>query len=341
MVQDTTSDAGKSTLVTGLCRVLRRRGVRVAPFKPQNMALNSAVAADGGAFAHVAGTLALPATGERERVTGCIINRFRGERALLDPGLRWLEQHTRKPVFGVLPYLTGLALDAEDAIPRLPSTPTEADSPRLRLIVPVLPRISNHTDFEALRAHPHVPLQCIGPDQIPPPADVVIFPGSKSVRTDLAWLRSQGWDRYLQRHLHYGGKLMGICGGFHMLGRCISDPSGLEGPSGASAGFDTVLQPRKQLRNACGRLAFEDTPVGGCEIHAGVSAGPALRSRAMFLDDGRMDGALSADAIERHLDLAALLAPLEAVREGGSSGLPAAVAPGNRGGGIVRMRCKP
>ena len=414
MIQGTTSDAGKSTLTAALCRVLKRRGVRVAPFKPQNMALNSAVAVDGGeigraqalqaqaaglapssdmnpvllkpnsdvgaqiivngravgnmcageyheykriaysavmaayrrlssqydalmiegagspaeinlrdgdianmgfaeaidcpvlliadidrggVFAHIVGTLALLSDSERARIVGFVINRFRGDLALLEPGLRWLEQHTGKPVFGVLPYLPGLTLDAEDAISRDKVTGTGR---ALRVLVPVLPRISNHTDFDALRAHPQVDLRFIGPGGPPPASDVVILPGSKSVRADLAWLRAQGWDHYLHRHLRYGGKLIGICGGFQMLGRCVSDPEGLEGAAGDSAGFgwlefDTVLNAGKQLRNVSGTLQIGAARISGYEIHAGISHGPALRHPSVLLDDGRSDGALSAD----------------------------------------------
>jgi adenosylcobyric acid synthase len=414
MVQGTTSDAGKSTLVTGLCRVLRRRGVRVTPFKPQNMALNSAVAIDGGeigraqalqaqaagvaptsdmnpvllkpntdigaqvivnghaignmaageyhgykriahlavlaayarlaqkyqaiivegagspaeinlrdgdianmgfaeavdcpviliadidrggVFAHLVGTLALLSDSEQARVTGFVINRFRGDESLLTPGLRWLEQRTGKPVFGVLPYLSGLRLDAEDAICREPAAVADGS---LRVVVPVLPRISNHTDFDPLRAHPQVNLQYVAPGDRPPAADVVILPGSKSVRSDLASLRAAGWEQHLRHHLRYGGKLIGICGGFQMLGGRISDPGGLEGPAGECPGlghldFDTVLQPHKQLHNVSGQLAFDSARISGYEIHAGSSEGAALRYPAVTLDDGRTDGALSRD----------------------------------------------
>jgi adenosylcobyric acid synthase len=414
MIQGTTSDAGKSTLVTGLCRVLKRRGMRVAPFKPQNMALNSAVAADGGeigraqalqaqaagippssdmnpvllkpntdsgaqvivhghaianmqageyhdykcvarnavlasyarlageyeaiivegagspaeinlregdianmgfaesvdcpvlliadidrggVFAHLVGTLALLSASEQTRVAGFVINRFRGDLMLLEPGLRWLERHTGKPVFGVLPYLHGLHLDAEDAIRRDVLSHRDGD---LRVVVPVLPRLSNHTDFDPLRAHPQIEFCYVGAGDEPPPADVVILPGSKSVRADLNWLRAQGWESYLQRHLRYGGKLIGICGGFQMLGHGLSDPLGLEGPAGDSAGFgwldfNTELRTEKQLRNVSGTLQLGGVPVSGYEIHAGVSHGPALQRPVATLDDGRIDGALCAD----------------------------------------------
>jgi adenosylcobyric acid synthase len=414
MVQGTTSDAGKSTLVTGLCRVLRRRGVAVAPFKPQNMALNSAVTADGGeigraqalqaqaagiapsvdmnpvllkpnsdvgaqvivhgrvvgnmrareyhdykriaraatlesharlaaqyravivegagspaevnlregdvanmgfaeavdcpvlliadidrggVFAHLVGTLALLSESEQARVAGFVINRFRGDLALLEPGLRWLEQRSGKPVLGVLPYLQGLQLDAEDSISR---DAVVRPSGALRVVVPVLPRISNHTDFEPLRQHPQVELIYVGSQQAPPPADLVILPGSKNVRADLQWLRTQNWEPYLRRHLRYGGKLIGICGGFQMLGQVLADPLGLEGAPGDSPGFGwlelhTVLEAEKQLRNVGGRLLPGGEPVQGYEIHAGVSSGAALRQPALQLDDGRSDGAVSTD----------------------------------------------
>ncbi|CAN7614289.1 cobyric acid synthase [Aquipseudomonas alcaligenes] len=414
MVQGTTSDAGKSTLVTALCRWLKRQGVAVVPFKPQNMALNSAVTADGGeigraqavqaqacglaphtdmnpvllkpntdtgaqviihgravtsmnavayhdykkvamqavlashqrleagyqvvmvegagspaeinlrandianmgfaeavdcpviliadidrggVFAHLVGTLALLSESEQARVKGFVINRFRGDIALLQPGLDWLEQRTGKPVLGVLPYLTDFHLEAEDAIDRRQDAkPREA----LKVVVPVLPRISNHTDFDPLRLHPQVQLTLVGPGQAMPPADLIVLPGSKSVRADLAFLRQQGWDVAIARHLRYGGKLLGICGGLQMLGERIDDPHGLEGPAGSSAGlgllaFDTVLEPEKQLRNVRGHLGLENASVSGYEIHAGVSRGGALEQPAVRLDDGRADGAMSVD----------------------------------------------
>ncbi|MEN5238121.1 MULTISPECIES: cobyric acid synthase [Pseudomonas] len=414
MVQGTTSDAGKSTLVTALCRWLLRQGVAVVPFKPQNMALNSAVTADGGeigraqavqaqacrlaphtdmnpvllkpnsdtgaqviihgravtsmnavayhgykaiamqavlasherleqayqvvmvegagspaeinlragdianmgfaeavdcpvilvadinrggVFAHLVGTLELLSPSEQARVEGFVINRFRGDIALLQPGLDWLEQRTGKPVLGVLPFVTDLHLEAEDGIDMRQAVKGER---LLKVIVPVLPRISNHTDFDPLRLHPQVDLQFIGPGQPIPPADLIILPGSKSVRGDLAQLRARGWDTAIARHLRYGGKLIGICGGLQMLGRDVHDPLGLEGPAGSSAGlglldYETVLEAEKQLRNVSGTLALEQSPIAGYEIHAGVSRGPALEHPAVQLQDGRCDGAISAD----------------------------------------------
>jgi adenosylcobyric acid synthase len=171
---------------------------------------------------------------------------------------------------------------------------------RLRVAVPALPRISNHNDFDALRAHPQVECVFVGPGETPPVCDLIVLPGSKSTRADLDWLRRQGWPAAISRHLRYGGKLIGICGGWQMLGRAVHDPLGIEGEAGSSTGLgwfdlETTLDTHKQLRNVCGRLAFADAAVSGYEIHCGVSSGAALDRPAMQLDDGRRDGAISAD----------------------------------------------
>ena len=413
MIQGTTSDAGKSTLVTGLCRVLMRKGIAVAPFKPQNMALNSAVTNEGGeigraqavqaqacgleahtdmnpvllkpnsdtgaqviihgkaltdmqastyhdykttamnavleshqrlsqqyksiivegagspaeinlrdrdianmgfaeavdcpvllvadidkggVFAHLTGTLALLSQSEQQRIKGFIINRFRGDIELLNPGLDWLENHTQKPVLGVLPYLHGLHLEAEDAL-NLESIVT-TNKP-LKIIVPALPRISNHTDFDPLRLHPKVDFQYIGPDQSIPDCDLVILPGSKSVRADLQWLYEHNWHSYLKRHLRYHGKLLGICAGFQMLGQKIHDPDGIEGQRGSSEALaylemETILQEEKQLHNKSATLCLNNAKVTGYEIHAGISSGIALENPAIIAD-GTNDGAISKD----------------------------------------------
>ncbi|MCY1354169.1 Cobyric acid synthase [compost metagenome] len=251
----------------------------------------------GGVFAHLVGTLELLSASEQARVKGFVINRFRGDIALLKPGLDWLEQRTGKSVLGVLPYLTDFHLEAEDAIDQRQAAKA---GELLRVAVPVLPRISNHTDLDPLRLHPQVQLTFVAPGQPIPPADLIILPGSKSVRADLARLREHGWDLALQRHLRYGGKVLGICGGYQMLGRSIEDPHGLEGPAGESAGLglldiETVLEPEKQLRNVSGRLALDAVAVSGYEIHAGVSSGAGLECPAVQLDDGRTDGACSPD----------------------------------------------
>ncbi len=263
----------------------------------------------GGVFAHLVGTLALLSDNERARVKGFVINRFRGDIGLLQSGLDWLEQETDKPVLGVLPYMKGLHLEAEDALPREQGAQQSAhagetlsDSDTITIIVPALPRISNHTDFDPLRLHPQVNVHFIGTDESIPPGDLIILPGSKSVRADLAWLHMQGWIEYIHQHLRYGGKLIGICGGFQLLGQQIHDPQGLEGEPGSSDGlglFDlqTTLTAKKQLRNVSGHLAFDDASISGYEIHAGMTTGSALQQPAMHLEKHGADGAMSADQL--------------------------------------------
>jgi adenosylcobyric acid synthase len=167
------------------------------------------------------------------------------------------------------------------------------------VIVPVLPHISNHTDFDPLRLHPQVEFNYVAMGEATPPADLIILPGSKSVRSDLDSLRRAGWDAAIARHLRYGGKVIGICGGLQMLGMHIHDRLGIEGEPGSSKGlglldYDTTLESEKQLRNVVGTLALEEAPVSGYEIHAGVSAGPALQRPALRLEHGP-DGAISED----------------------------------------------
>jgi adenosylcobyric acid synthase len=431
MVQGTTSDAGKSTLCCALGRVFKRQGIAVAPFKSQNMALNSAVTEDGGeigraqalqaqacglkphtdfnpvllkptsdigcqviingkailspngtadggkmkareyhdykptamkavlasherlrqqydwvvaegagspaeinlrdrdianmgfaeavdcpvmivadidrggVFAHIVGTLDCLSESERNRVVGFVINRFRGDVSLLQPGLDWLEEKTGKPVLAVIPYLMGLHLDSEDSV-SLSETLEDNDSEdpnlegsssttqkKLKIVVPIYPRVSNHTDLDPIAAHPQVDLELIGPSISGPfisrngvtaaahipKADLVILPGSKNTRADLAWLKEQGWLPYLQQHLRYGGKILGICGGLQMLGKAINDPLGLEGLVGSSEGFgwldiETELQPDKVLKNVSGKLNLPNQTscdIQGYEIHAGLT----------------------------------------------------------------------
>ncbi|HEX5539007.1 MAG TPA: cobyric acid synthase, partial [Methylophilaceae bacterium] len=240
--------------------------------------------------------LALLSASERKRVVGFVINRFRGDIGLLQPGLDWLQQQTGKPVIGVLPYLHGLHIEAEDAVPRSPASATNAG---LKIIVPVLPHISNHTDFDALRLHPQVDFEFVEISQPMPSADLVILPGSKNVRGDLEQLKSCGWTQAMARHLRYGGKIIGICGGFQMLGEALHDPHGIEGEAGSSPGLgwlkmQTLLLPEKRLARVHGRLAFADAAVSGYEIHMGTSSGPALASPALYID-GKPEGALSGD----------------------------------------------
>lgn len=405
MVQGTTSDAGKSTLVAGLCRVLVNAGVNVAPFKPQNMALNSAVTKDGGeigraqalqaiaakvearvdfnpillkpnsdtgaqvivhgkaisnmeagkyhdykkvamqavleshqrlandhdvllvegagspaeinlrandianmgyaeevdcpvllvadidrggVFAHLVGTLALLSPSEQARVKGFIINRFRGDIKLLESGLDWLEERTGKPVLGVLPYVHDLALDAEDAV-ALDNKVTKA---KVKIFVPLLPHMSNHTDFDPLRLQPNIDLQYIKIGQSLQGADLIIIPGSKNVTSDLTFLKQQGWQQEIEQHLRYGGKLMGICGGYQMLGKYIFDPEHIESHVEQVEGLGfldltTTLTRKKTLTQVNATMLFngEACQLKGYEIHCGVSTGTALNQPLLHINN--------------------------------------------------------
>ncbi|PIE40620.1 MAG: cobyric acid synthase CobQ [Gammaproteobacteria bacterium] len=420
MVQGTTSDAGKSVLVAGLCRWFARHGYSVAPFKPQNMALNSAVTAcggeigraqavqaqaagieattdmnpvllkpttdrkaqvivhgkaldnidavkyqghkkrlmpfvfesfkrlqqqyqvvviegagspaeinlrdndianmgfaeqadcpviivadidRGGVFAHLVGTLDLVSASEQQRTLGFVINKFRGDIGLLEPGLDWLENRTQKKVYGVLPYIHGLHIEAEDAI----KSENVQGETELTVVVPVIPRISNHTDFDALRLHPKVNLCFVGPNEQHPPADLIILPGSKSVISDWLWMRDQGWHHTLYKHLRYGGKVMGICGGYQMLGSKIFDPDGVESTIAETDALNllpivTTLENDKTLTRVQGELFFADSErptahATGYEIHAGISQVDAGEKQCLPLiksSDGQAHGLMSA-----------------------------------------------
>ena len=251
----------------------------------------------GGVFAHLAGTAVVLSESEQRRIKGFVVNRFRGDPSILDPGLEWLEKYTGKPVLGVLPYLVGFHLEAEDAIDRRQSA---KDGGALKVVIPVTPRISNHTDFDPLRMHPQVEVTFVRPGAEPPPADLIILAGSKSVRTDLAFLRSEGWPERLNKHLRYGGKLLGFCGGYQMLGEVIEDPDGLESAPGNSPGLGflplaTILAPEKQLLNVSATLSLESAPVKGYEIHAGLTRGPGLERPFLTKADGTPDGSFSLD----------------------------------------------
>ncbi len=415
MIQGTTSDAGKSILVTALCRILARNNISVAPFKSQNMALNSAVTKEGGeigraqavqaeacylepsvtmnpvllkpnsdlgaqvivngnaignmqaqayhhykpqllntvvdahkklqseynviivegagspaeinlrehdianmgfaeaidcsviivadidrggVFAHLYGTYELLRESEKKRVQGFVINRFRGDVSLLEPGLKWLEDKTGVPTLGVIPYISNLHIEAEDSLAtknQLTADKKESYQ-RCKIVVPMYPRASNHTDFDALRIHPQIDCQFQKEVSEFSGADIIILPGSKHVRGDLQWLRDMGWEKAIKRHLRLGGKVIGICGGYQMLGHWVHDPNAIESDAGSSMGLglldmETTLTEKKTLRNVSGYMLAtaskttrrNNTLIKGYEIHAGISSGPALKSPLLQL----------------------------------------------------------
>ncbi len=412
MIQGATSNAGKSFLVAALCRIFRQDGLRAAPFKSQNMALNSFITKEGlemgraqvmqaeaagiepsvrmnpvllkptgnsssqvivngrvradltargyyamkkelipeimeayrslaeeydvivlegagspaeinlkkddivnmgmakmagapvllcgdidpgGVFASLYGTVALLEPDERERVKGLIINKFRGDISILEPGLRMLEELTGKPVAGVVPYLH-LDLDDEDSLSERLTRRQKAGLVDIAVIR--LPRLSNFTDFNPLQRMEAVSLRYVQKVSELGKPDLVIIPGTKSTISDLKWLRESGLEAAILRHASGGGAVVGICGGYQMLGRCISDPSGVEG-GGEVRGLglleaDTVFEKEKSRTRVRGRVesaeglfeALTGAEFEGYEIHMGRT-GPVSKPYSVLIENGR------------------------------------------------------
>jgi len=419
MIQGTGSHVGKSLLVAGLCRALVRRGLRPAPFKPQNMSNNAAVAVDGGeigraqalqaraaqrppsvhmnpvllkpesetgaqvivqgrrfgtmraaeygqrkgellpkvleSFAAVAagadivivegagspaeanlregdianmgfaqaaqvpvvlvgdierggviaslvGTHAVLDEHDRALVRGFVVNKLRGDLRMFDDGLRLIGDRTGWPGLGVVPWFDGaVALPAEDGL-GLTGMSVKPDT--IVIAVPRLPRIANFDDLDPLRLEPGVSVVIVEPGApIPAEARLILLPGSKSTVADLLFLKAQGWDVDIAAHRRRGGRILGLCGGYQMLGRTIADPQGLEGASGTVAGLghlavDTVLAADKTTLAVTGRAAGTGERLAGYEIHLGRTEGDDCARPFLLLDpDGRPDGARSADGL--------------------------------------------
>ncbi|MER8826893.1 cobyric acid synthase [Mesorhizobium sp. M0938] len=421
MLQGTGSDVGKTVLVAGLCRAARNRGLKVRPFKPQNMSNNAAVAdipgdklggeigraqwlqaiacgvtpsvhmnpvllkpqtdigaqvvvqgkvfgearardyqalkgqlmdavldswakvgegADlvivegagspaeinlrsrdianmgfatranvpvilvgdidrGGVIASVAGTHLILPEEDRRMIVGCLINKFRGDVSLFDDGIKAIETFTGWRCFGVVPWLKAAArLPSEDSVvlERL----TSGEKRALKVAVPMLSRIANFDDLDPLKAEREVEVVFVPPGQhLPEDAGLVVIPGSKSTIGDLLRFRENGWDRDLVAHRKRGGHVVGICGGFQMLGRVVRDPDGIEGSVTETEGLglldvETVMEPEKTVRNVSARSVQFELPLQGYEIHLGRTTGPdTLRPSAVI--NGVDDGAISTD----------------------------------------------
>ncbi|MFK3665244.1 cobyric acid synthase [Ochrobactrum teleogrylli] len=416
MFQGTGSDVGKSVLVAGLCRVARNRGLKVHPFKPQNMSNNAAVSDDGGeigraqwlqalasgvpssvhmnpvllkpqtdmgsqivvqgqvrgeargryyqelkpqlmasvmesfsivsegadlvliegagspaeinlragdianmgfatqadvpvvlvgdidrggVIASLVGTHTILSDEDRAMVRGFIINKFRGDISLFDDGLEAIERFTGWRSFGVVPWLKAVSrLPAEDSVV-LERAVHSADK-ALKVAVPMLPRIANFDDLDPLKAEPAVEVVMVPPGtSLPPDAGLVVLPGTKSTITDLLAFRENGWDRDLVQHVKRGGHVLGICGGFQMLGRSIHDPHGIEGQVREAEGLglldiETVMEPEKVVRNVKATSLLYDAPLEGYEIHIGRTTGADM-FRPFARIENHDDGAISAD----------------------------------------------
>lgn len=412
MLQGTGSNVGKSMLVAGLCRAARRRGMRVAPFKPQNMSNNAAVTADGGeigraqalqalaagiepvtdmnpvllkpeselgaqiivqgqrlttaparaygalkprlmaavqqsfsrlraradlvivegagspaevnlrkgdianmgfaraanlpviligdidrggVIAQLVGTQAVLDAEDAALISGFVINKFRGDPRLFDEGYAFVEARTGWRGFGVLPWFADAhKLPAEDA----QDLPSGSDGNGVVIAVLAFSRIANFDDLDPLAAEPGVDLRFVHPGApIPADAKLVILPGSKSTRADLAFLRRQGWDIDLAAHYRRGGHVLGVCGGYQMLGQRISDPGGIEGSAGDTDGLGlldvvTVMQADKQVARVDARHGASGLPFSGYEIHIGRTDGPD-RARPFATIKGMPEGAMS------------------------------------------------
>jgi adenosylcobyric acid synthase len=255
----------------------------------------------GGVIAALVGTHAVLEASERNLVKAFMVNKFRGDVSLFDEGLAEIARRTGWAPLGVVPYFADAArLPAEDVL-GLPAAHLTAGA-KMRIAVPRLPRIANFDDLDPLRAELDVDVAIVEPGQaIPSDADLVLLPGSKSTVSDLAALRREGWDIDIAAHRRRGGAVLGLCGGYQMLGRTIADPHGVEGRAGSVAGLgllavDTLLSAEKTTSPVVGTHVESGAPIWGYEIHLGGSEGED-RARPFLTIDGRSDGAVSPDGL--------------------------------------------
>ncbi|GAM06091.1 cobyric acid synthase [Novosphingobium sp. MBES04] len=252
----------------------------------------------GGVIASLVGTRAVLEAQDAAMIRGFIVNKFRGDPALFTDGHAAIEERTGWRGFGLVPWLSAVAdLPSEDAV-ILEKRPSRAKG-RTLIACPMLPRIANFDDLDPLRAEEGVDVAMIPPGTpIPPEAALIVLPGSKATRADMDFVRQQGWDIDILAHHRRGGRVLGICAGFQMLGRTIADPDGIEGPPGETPGLGlldhaTVLGPRKALRQVRGTALGEG--FSGYEMHMGETHGASLAHPFAMLDADRPDGALSRD----------------------------------------------
>ncbi|CAH1678185.1 Cobyric acid synthase [Hyphomicrobiales bacterium] len=253
----------------------------------------------GGVIASLVGTHAVLDAADQAMIRGFLINKFRGDPALFADGLGTIAARTGWRSIGILPWFPEAGrLPAEDAMDLRRGSPNAKGT--IRIAVPVLPRIANFDDLDPLRLEPSVMLTFVERGQaLPGNADLVILPGSKATIADLAVFREEGWDIDLKAHIRRGGTVLGLCGGYQMLGLSIADPDGLEGPAGTAVGLghlaiDTVLTGDKAVRPVRAQALDHAAPIEAYEIHLGHSNG-ADCARPLFQIDGRLEGARSPD----------------------------------------------
>ncbi len=255
----------------------------------------------GGVIASLVGTQAVLDPGDAALIGGFIVNRMRGDAALFAEGMAFIAARTGWAPMGLVPFFADAhRLPPEDAADLTAERPRGGDG-RLRIAVPVLPGIANFDDLDPLRAERQVDLLMLHHGAaVPADCDLVILPGSKTTIADLAALRAAGWDADIIAHHRRGGHVLGLCGGYQMLGLRVSDPDGIEGPPGSVPGLglldvETLLKGPKQLRAVRGVTADNLTPLHGYEMHMGITKGADTARPMIRLDDGRDDGARSAD----------------------------------------------
>jgi adenosylcobyric acid synthase len=426
MFQGTGSDVGKSLIVAGLCRALTNRGLRVLPFKPQNMSNNAAVTADGGeigraqalqaracrvpasvhmnpvllkpqsdvgsqvvvlgqvignalarefqgmkagllpkiiesferlkaeadivlvegagsaaevnlrandianmgfaraadvpvvligdidrggVIAQIVGTKAVIDSADSATIAGFLVNKFRGDPALFATGMDIITGHTGWPALGLIPHFPDAGrLPAEDAVALDRRGAETGGAPKGEMAVIAVPRlahIANFDDFDPLKLEPLVRLVMVQPGEpLPGDADLVILPGSKATLADLRDFRRNGWDIDLTAHVRRGGRVLGLCGGYQMLGKAVADPDGIEGPPGSESGLglldvETALTGDKTLTEVTGTSLADGAAFHGYEMHVGRTDGPDRARPLLRFADGRTEGAISADGLIR------------------------------------------
>jgi len=254
----------------------------------------------GGVIASLVGTKAVLALEDAALVVGFIVNRMRGDLSLFADGIAEIAMRTGWPALGLVPFFAGArrlpAEDAYDLSERRPSRGTGT----ITIAVPLLPHIANFDDLDPLAAEPDVDLVMVERGTPMPVCDLIVLPGSKATIADLAALRAEGWHVDIAAHVRRGGRVIGLCGGYQMLGRTLSDPEGVEGPPGTVPGLglldmDTRISGAKQLAQISGATVADGVKLSGYEMHMGVTTGPGTATPLLRFGDGRVDGAVSAD----------------------------------------------
>lgn len=256
----------------------------------------------GGVIAQIVGTKTVLAQDDAAMIKGFLVNKFRGDPALFGDGMAFIAERTGWPALGLVPFCKAAELlPAEDS---LALQHRKSGTGRCRIIIPVLPGIANFDEFDPLRMEPDVAVEFLASGCVmPSDADLVILAGSKTTIADLAALRREGWDIDLAAHIRRGGRVLGMCGGYQMLGASIADPQGIEGPINTVQGLGwlavaTELTGEKRLAPVSGNIVyagFDDAPFSGYEMHVGRTSGPDCARPLLRFADGRAEGAVSAD----------------------------------------------